>query len=117
MARKADKNSIRQQAFKLLNKLTEDKREDVLKILMARFKIGYSYAATLYASHRTINKENGTMAKVYTVKDTKDGKPCTPYMKITNTFNPDRDASLTRDLAIAKYNSRLKDKMAKAAQL
>lgn len=117
MARKIDKNSVRQKAFKLLDKFTDTKREDVLAILKARFCIGDSYAATLYAAHRTINKENGTMAKVYIVRDIKDGKPVKPYLKIENTFNPEPDASLTRVLAIDKYMLRLKDKLAKAAQL
>ena len=117
MARKADPKSIRQKAFKLLDKLTEVKREDALLVLKSRFKIGEPYAATLYAAHRTINKENGVMAKVFSVRDIKDGKAVVPYLKVVNTFNPAADDCLTAELAKVKYRLRLQDKIAKASQL
>jgi len=117
MARKADPNSVRQRAFNLLDNLTEVKRENAINVLKNTFEIGDSYAATLYAAHRTINKENGTMVKVYSVRDIKDGKPVKPYLKVENTFNPKPDACLTAELAKGKYLLALKDKIAKAKQL
>ena len=117
MARKKDPNSVRQRAFSMLDKLTEVKREKVIDILKEAFSIGDSYAATLYAAHRTINKENGTMVKVYSIRDMKDGKPVKPYLKVENTFNPEPDACLTAELAKAKYVADLKNKMAKAERL
>ena len=117
MARKTDPNSVRQRAFTLLDKLTEIKREKVIDILKTTFDIGESYAATLYAAHRTINKENGTMVKVYSVRDIKDGKPVKPYLKVENTFNPAPDACLTAELAKAKYLQELESKKAKVKQL
>lgn len=117
MARKKDPNSVRQRAFNMLDKLTEVKREKVIGILKETFNIGDSYAATLYAAHRTINKENGTMVKVYSIRDMKDGKAVKPYLKVENTFNPKPDACLTVELAKAKYIAGLKDKTAKAKRL
>jgi hypothetical protein len=117
MARKKDPNSVRQQAFRLLDKFTDTKREDVLAVLKARYNIGDSYAATLYAAHRTIHKENGTMAKVYSIRDVRDGKPVKPYLKVENTFNPAPDACLTPELAKEKYRLRLQNKIEKAMQL
>lgn len=117
MARKKDPNSVRQRAFKLLDKLTEIKREKVLDILMTTFDIGESYAGTLYAAHRTINKENGTMVKVYSVRDIKDGKPVKPYLKVENTFNPAPDACLTPELAKARYQLELENKLAVSSRL
>jgi len=117
MARKKDPNSVRQRAFKLLDKFTETKREDVLAVLKSRFNIGKSYAATLYAAHRTINKENGTMVKVYTIRDMKDGLPVRPYIKVENVFTPMPDACLTPELAKEKYKLNLQNKIATVEQL
>lgn len=117
MARKKDPSSVRQQAFKLLDALTEMERKDALAILKSRYSIGDSYAATLYAAHRTINKENGVMVKVYSVRDIKEGKPVKPYLKVESTFNPAPDACLTADLAKEKYRLNLENKITKASQL
>jgi hypothetical protein len=117
MARKKDPNSVRQRAFSLLDENKGVKREFMVAKLMTKFNIGESYAATLYAAHRTINKENGEMAKVYTIKDIKDGKPVKPYLKVENTFNPEPHACLTPEQAKAKYELRLKNKIAIALQL
>ena len=103
MARKADPNSVRQRAFAMLDDLTETKREHAIKQLKDTFDIGDSYAATIYASHRTINKDSGTMPQVFTVRDTKDGKPVVPYLKVENTFNPSPMASKTVAKAKAQY--------------
>ena len=117
MARKKDPNSVRQKAFKLLDGLKGTKREMVIKKLKTKYSIGDAYAATLYAAHRTINKENGTMAQVYSVRDMKDGKPVNPYIKIENVFNPNADACLTAVLAKRRYELGLKNKIAKAKRL
>ena len=117
MSRTADPKSVRQRAMNLLDKSTEVKREKVIKILMDTYGIGYSYAATLHATHRTINKENGTIVQVYSVRDMKDGKPAKPYLKVENVFNPEPDDCLTPELAKAKYQLRMKAKIAKAMQL
>ncbi len=103
MARLKDPTSVRQRAFKKLNGLTSVKREDAIKLLKVEFSIGDSYAATIYASHRTINKNSGKMPQVYTVRDTKDGKPVVPYLKVENTFNPSPQSSKTAKQAKAKY--------------
>jgi len=103
MSRKKDPNSVRQRAFTVLDGQTATKRENAISILKDTFDIGDSYAATLYAAHRTINKENGVMLKAYTVRDMRDGKPTAPYLKIENTFNIPAGASKTRALAKAKY--------------
>ena len=117
MARQKDPNSGGQQAFPMLDQVPDTKREDVLAVLKARYNIGDSYAATLYAAHRTIHKQNGTMAKVYSVRDVRDGKPVKPYLKVENTFNPKPDDCLTVELAKAQYLLRMKSKMATVAQL
>lgn len=103
MARKADPNSVRQRAFKRLDDLKNVKRENAIAILKNEFSIGDSYAATVYASHRTINKNSGTMPQVFTVRDMKDGKPVKPYMKVENTFTPSPASSKTPAQAKAKY--------------
>jgi len=103
MARKKDPNSVRQRAFTVLDSQTATKRENAISILKDTFNIGDSYAATLYAAHRTINKENGVMVKAYTVRDIRDGKPTAPYLKVENTFTIPDGASKTPALAKAKY--------------
>ena len=117
MARKADPNSVRQRAFNMLDNMKNVKRENALNALKAAFGIGDSYAATLYAAHREINKENGTMVKVYTVRDIKDGKPVKPYLKVENTFNPAPDACLTPELAKERYRLQLENKIAVSSNL
>lgn len=117
MARKKDPNSVRQRAFILLDTMTDIKREFVISKLMTKFSIGESYAATLYAAHRTINKNNGTMVKVYSVRDIKDGKPVKPYLKVENTFTPEPDDCLSAELAKAQYALDLENKIAKAQSL
>jgi len=84
---------------------------------MKLFEIGSSYAATLYAAHRTINKQNGTMIKVYSVRDIKDGKPVEPYLKVENTFTPAADACLTVENAKANYLQNLDKKITLASKL
>jgi hypothetical protein len=117
MARKKDPNSVRQRAFKMLDNLKNVKREKALEILKEAFSIGDSYAATLHAAHRTINKQNGDMVKVYTVRDIKDGKPVKPYLKVENTFNPPDGACLSPDDAKAKYLEELDKKITMASRL
>jgi len=117
MARKKDPSSIRQRAFNMLDNMKNVKRENALKALMAAFGIGESYAATLHAAHRTINKETGVMVKVYSVRDVKDGKPCEPYLKEENTFMPDDNAALSPEEAVEQYQKILENKIEIAAQL
>ena len=117
MARKNDPKSVRQRAFKLLDTMKRKKREDAIEILKTKFSIGDSYAATLYAAHRTINKESGVMIQVFSVRDIKDGKPVQPYMKTENVFNPTSDACLTPELAKEQYLVQLATKQVKALQL
>lgn len=117
MARQKDPNSVRQRAFTMLDGLTEVKRETAIKQLKDSFSIGDSYAATIYASHRTINKDSGTMPQVFTIRDTKDGKQVTPYLKVENTFNPSPQSSKTPKQAKAKYLRKQNAKIAAVNKL
>jgi len=117
MARKKDPNSVRQRAFNMLDNMKNVKRENALAALKAAFGIGESYAATLHAAHRTINKEKGVMTQVYTVRDIKDGKPVKPYLKVENTFNPEPDAATTPEEAKVDYLQSLDKKISQASQL
>jgi len=117
MARPANKNSVRQQGFKILDSLTHVKREYAIETLKEMFGIGDSYSATIYASWRTLNKENGNIIKVYTVKDMKDGKPVKPFIRIQNVFNPEPNACLNVDAAKALYKEKLNFKIFQAGQL
>jgi len=117
MARQKDPTSVRQRAFLKLDGLTSVKRETAIKQLKDEFEIGDSYAATIYASHRTINKESGNMPMVYTVRDMKDGKPVKPYLKIENTFNPSPNTSKTPAKAKAKYLREQKAKITAVKKL
>lgn len=108
MARKKDPNSVRQRAFKALDKMTDLKREVAIEKLKNTFSIGDSYAATLYAAHRTIGKETGKMTTVYTIRDVRDGQPVTPYLKVENTFNPPANACTSPKQAKQRYQKELK---------
>lgn len=79
--RPIDKESKRQRAIHLLNAQATLKREFAIPILMEKLDIGKSYAETLHATWRTHNKKNGGLTAVYTVKDLKDGKAVSPYIK------------------------------------
>lgn len=117
MARKINAKSIRQRAFKLLDKLTNVKREKAIEKLKQKFSIGESYAATLHGSHRTINKENGTMKQVYSVRDVKDGKHVNPYLKVENVFNSNHAQFSTPAQAKQQYALVLKIKIEQAKLL
>ena len=110
MARKADPSSVRQQALKYLGTQTRVKREVVIERLMERFTIGQPYAATLYAQYRTNRKEAGTMIKVYSIRETKNGKPVTPYLKVENVLRPAADAALSPAEAMELYLAELSAK-------
>jgi hypothetical protein len=88
MARTADKNSVRQQGFKILDELRGTKREDAIDILMKKLDIGKSYAATIHATHRTLDKERGLLVTYYSVEEYKDGKKVVPYLKKTTAYRP-----------------------------
>jgi len=117
MARQKDPNSVRQQALRYLGTQTRVKRETVIERLMARYNIGQPYAATLYAQYRTDRKEAGTMIKVYSVRDTKNGKPVEPYLKVENVLRPPADAALSEAEAVDLYLDELSAKEAAAAAL
>lgn len=112
MARKADPNSTRQQAFKYLDKIKSKgmKREKVIAALKEKFSIGDAYAATLYAAHRTIAKEKGAMIKVYSIRDMKDGKPVDPYLRVEHVFKASKNAALSPEEAMDKYIRELNHK-------
>jgi len=112
MARPANENSVRQRAFKLLNGMQNVKREVALKVLKDTFTIGDSYAATLHASFRTINKQNGVMVQVFSVRDMRDGKATTPYIKVQNVFNPTPTMCLNPTQAKKAYEMNMKQKIA-----
>jgi len=103
MARKPDPNSVRQRAFNMLDNMTNVKREKALDVLKQTFGIGDSYAATLHAAHRTINKQKGVMVKTFVIRDIKDGKPVKPYLKVINTFKPEKGACRTLAAAVKAY--------------
>ncbi len=103
MARKADPTSVRQQALKYLNSQVRTKREVVIGRLMERFTIGKPYAATLYAQFRTDRKEAGTMIKVYSIRETKNGEAVLPYLKTENVLRPKANDALTPEDAMLSY--------------
>ncbi len=107
MARKIDPTSVRQRGFKLLNGMKTMKRENAISTLKQKFNIGDSYAATIYASHRTLHKEDGTMGKAYSVHDMRDGKSCMPYMRVENTFVRPKGTHSSPSQARAAYSNKL----------
>lgn len=117
MSRKADPNSTRQKAFKLLDNMTQIKREDVLSVLKTQFKIGESYAASLHAAHRTLNKKSGVMVKVYSIRDIREGKAVEPYLKVINKFNPTAEDCLSPAHAKEEYRLQLASKIMLLNQL
>lgn len=117
MARKKDPNSVRQQALSYLGTQTRVKREKVIGRLMERFDIGQPYAATLYAQYRTNRKEAGTMIKIYSMRDTKNGKPVIPYLKVENVLQPRTTDALSEVDAIHYYLNALNDKEAIAIEM
>lgn len=117
MARKIDPNSVRQRAFKLLDTMTDIKLNKIVEVLKKTYSIETSYATSLWAAHRRINKKNGTMVQVYSVRDIKQGKIVAPYIKVESVFNPSRDACLHPDHAKARYALELKSRIAKSKQL
>jgi hypothetical protein len=118
MAREPDPNSVRQRAFSLLDKMTDQidwgKIRDILKEV---YSIDTPYADSLINAHRRISRTTGAMVDIYTVCDIKGGKPVKPYLKVYSTFNPEPDACLTVELAKAKYALHLQNKIAKAESL
>jgi hypothetical protein len=95
-----------------LNKIKKRglKREHVITDLRETFDIGEAYAATLYASHREMAKQNGTMIEIFSVRETKDGKPVKPYLKREYVFKAPRNSTVTPADAILAYLDRLKKK-------
>ncbi len=110
MARQKNPNSVRQRALQYLGTQTTVKREVVIDRLMERFTIGQPYAATLYAQYRTNRKENGTMIKVHSVRDTKNGMPVEPYLKIENVLQANPDTALSEVEAVYLYLDELNTK-------
>ena len=117
MARTENPKSNRQQAFKMLDGLTKKKREASIKVLKDKLKIGDSYAATLYAAHRTRAKNSGTMVKVYSIRDIRNGKPVAPYIKVENKFNPTPDDSLNLRTAKSAYRKALQNQLVSIREL
>jgi len=117
MPRKADPNSTRQKAFKLLDNMTQVKRDAALILMKALFNIGDSYAASLYAAHRTLNKKSGVMVKVYIVRDIREGKAVKPYLKVINKFNATDTDSLSPERAKEEYRLQLASKIVAMDQL
>ncbi len=110
MARNPDPNSVRQQALKYLGTQMRTKREIVIGRLMERYTIGESYASTLYAQFRTDRKKAGTMLRVFSIRETKNGEAVTPYLKVENVLRADADAALTPEDAMLDYLNALNAK-------
>ena len=117
MARPNNPNSVRQLAMKFLDSQTGVKRSEVLIKLKTLFNIGDRYAETLYGTFRTLNQKNGTMPKVYSVFDIRDGKSVEPYVKVINTFNPAANACTTLEAAKIQYRKDMEERIAKCSQL
>jgi len=117
MSRIANPNSVRQRAFKMLSDLKTVKRDVAIRLLMTHFKIGVSYAETLHGAYRTMCKKDGSMLKVYTVLDVKDGKAVKPFMKVKNTFNVKETDAQDPIAATAKYVANLNAKIENAQKL
>lgn len=117
MARPKNANSKRQRAFKRLSQMTHLKREFAIEKLKTEFEIGDSYAATLYASYRTLRKEAGNMPQVFSVQDSRDGKACDPYIRVQNVLRPSQTDCLTPVAAKKAYAKSLTSRLAIAKKL
>lgn len=117
MARKADKGSNRQLAFKYLDDHTGKPRAELLDELMVELSIGLVYAKTLYQAWRKIGKEAGTLIAVYEVRDHKDGVTVDPYMFIRHVSDPTAGTVTSMAWAIKQYVRDLQDRTKKAKKL
>ncbi len=86
MARPANPNSKRQRGFTILDSMKGIKRAAAIIFLKENLGIGNRYAETIYASHRTLAKSNGSMQKAYSVQCLHAGKTVEPFMRVENTF-------------------------------
>jgi len=108
MARKPDPTSVRQRAFNLLNGMKGDTRTNMMNALRERFPNNTErYNETLWASHRSESKQNGSLVEVYSISDIKNGKSVDPYIKIEWMFHPPSTASLSIQVAKIRFKNEL----------
>ncbi len=82
----ADKNSKRQQGYKILNKMKMKARSVCLDKLMDELEINKPYASTLYADHRKMMKDNGMYTTVYRILEKRTGTVIKPYVSKADVF-------------------------------
>lgn len=117
MARKANNGSNRQLAFKYLDNHKGRPRSELLEELMVELDIGLVYAKTLYQNWRTLSKKSGSLTKVYTIRDHKDGVTVDPYVFTKHYAKPPKKAAKTEATAVIQYIDELHERMAKATKL
>lgn len=117
MARKIDKQSKRQKVFAYLNGQMDRPRAEVVNNIMVQFGMGRSYAMTLYQNHRKDGIESGTLTEVVRVCDRKDGKSVSPFISIKYVADPKPNESRSKVVAVKRYETNLKAKIAEAKKL
>ena len=110
MARKINKNSTRQKAFKKLDKLVGTPRKQAVEKIMKDFDVSESYAKTLYQHHRNGLKDNGELKESYRVRDN-DGE-----LSIVKTYTGHVFAE-TPEEAVEAYVADLNVRIGSARQL
>ncbi|MCK5018349.1 MAG: hypothetical protein KAS32_14925 [Candidatus Peribacteraceae bacterium] len=106
MARQADKSSVRQRAFKLMDEHSSLSRADTIKLLMDFCDVQKSYAATLFQSHRTKHSKDKSSSRyttIFHVRDFRHNKSVSPYIATSVKANPAKGEAKTKEEAITQY--------------
>ncbi len=118
MARQKNPNGTRQMALRALDEMTHLTRAEMLINLREMFPLAAEdYLKTLWATHRRESKESGALIEVFSIRDTKDGKPCRPFLKSEFVFHPTLTAPRDASEAKEQYTHTQKMKINQANQL
>jgi len=108
MARQKNMNGTRQLALKALKEMTTLTRAQMLDNLHIMFpQATTEYLKTLWATHRLESKEDGSLVEVFSIQDSKNGKSCDPYLKTEWAYNPQKNKSLSIQVAKIRYKNDL----------